>query len=484
MGVPQWAQGVQFSWEKEFPKADVPQMVQDIKVLSGTEFQGRQAGTEGGRQSAAYVARRFINIGLMSPESTGHHSGLDAWYQKTVIPVSTLPGNAHLEISGSSPQPNSLLENLELGSDFLPVLDSPSVHLEAPLVFVGHGISDPARGVDDYEGVNVQNRVVMFLRGKPSTYPKWVTHEEKVQTAQEKGAMGFLTATGPILNAYEARRGMGHAPVALYSFSPNARPLPGVWISGDVAKNIFSEMGESLSNIQTQLNSRGSNQSKSLPLLVGLNWERVDTIGAMVNVLGSLPGQDPVLGEETIVIGAHRDHFGRQAGLLFAGADDNASGTAVLLEVARILQTMKFQLKRSVLFVSFSGEERGLLGSKHYIEHPARSLNKTVGMINIDHVGVGNGKLTVGVSLLPKSIGKQAAELVGLQDQVNLYGFFPGGDHVPFKEAGIPTIAVVSSGPHPSFHQSSDTPDSIQREVLEIATRYTLGLIWMLANER
>ena len=482
MGFPQGSLGGEASWMEGVSDVDVAQIIQDITVLSSPDFQGRQAGTEGGRQSAAYVAKRFINIGLMPPESKSHHSNLDSWYQQTVIPVTTIPGKARLEISVSSSQPHALFEDLKPGSDFLPLLDSPSVHMEAPMVFVGYGISDPARGVDEYEGIDVRNRVAMFLRGKPSTYPQWVTHEEKVRVAQQKGAIGFLTATGPILNAYEARRGMGHAPLALYSFPPHARPLPGVWVSGGVAEKIFTSMGESLSTIQAQLNMPGSHQSRTLPVLVGLNWEREDQTGSMVNVLGWLPGQDPVLREETIVLGAHRDHFGHQAGLLFTGADDNASGTAVLLEIARILKTMRSQLKRSVLLISFSGEERGLLGSKHYIKHPTRSLKKTVGMINSDHVGVGNGKLTVGVSLLPKSVGKRAAELVGLQEQVTLYGFFPGGDHVPFKEASIPTIVVVSSGKHTSFHQSHDTTEKIQPEILEAAAKYGLALTLLLSN--
>lgn len=213
-----------------------------------------------------------------------------------------------------------------------------------------------------------------------------------------------------------------------------------------------------------------------------LRWESHQEVGRLINVLGVIPGSDPKLREETVIIGAHRDHFGQQAGLLFPGADDNASGTAVLLEVARILKESSHPPRRTILFASFSGEEQDLQGSRLYVRNPARTLSQTVAMINVDHVGVGNGKLTVGVTKIPKEVAKEAAQMAGLSGDVELYGFFPGGDHVPFAKAGIPTVAVVTSGAHPFFHQPSDVPETIQPHVLQAAARYILALTWILAN--
>ena len=136
----------------------------------------------------------------------------------------------------------------------------------------------------------------------------------------------------------------------------------------------------------------------------------------------------------------------------------------------------------TILFASFSGEEQNLLGSSWYVEHPTRSLNKTVAMINVDHVGIGNGQLTVGVSKMPKDVARLAAEKEGLSDKVKLYGFFPGGDHVPFAKARIPTIAIVTAGKHLHFHQPSDTADTIQPEMLNTAARFVLGITQRLAN--
>ena len=402
------------------------------------------------------------------------------WGQTGPVTVTRIEAPVTLEFSFPEAQDKASKSPL-LDSLFLPVLDSPSINVTVPIVFVGYGISDPARGWDEYEGLDVRNRVVMFLRGKPPHYPLHIQHLEKERIAREKGAIGFITLTGPLLSRYAARRRMGHQPLAFYTNAKNERPLSGVWISGEVGSELFQAQGLSLQDIQETLNKKRIVQSRELQTLVRMQWESDQHAGSLVNVLGMIPGSDPILKHETVILGAHRDHFGKQAGLLFPGADDNASGTALLLEIARVL--MKGQApKRTILFASFSGEEQNLLGSSWYVQHSTRSLNKTVAMINVDHMGIGNGQLTVGVSKMPKDVAQLAAEKEGLSDKVTLYGFFPGGDHVPFAKAGIPTIAVVTAGKHSHFHQTSDTPDTIQPEMLNTAARFVLSLTQQLAN--
>ena len=190
----------------------------------------------------------------------------------------------------------------------------------------------------------------------------------------------------------------------------------------------------------------------------------------------------PGTGPDTIIIGAHRDHFGQPAGLLFPGADDNASGTAVMLEVARAIAHSGLRPQHTILFLSFSGEENDLLGSRLYISRPLVPLSATKAMINIDHAGVGNGRLTVGVTGLDKSVAQQAGEPAGLASTLDLFGFFPGGDHVPFKEAGIPTITIVSGGVHPHYHQPTDSADTINPDILQTVAQYVLSLTIQLAT--
>jgi len=299
------------------------------------------------------------------------------------------------------------------------------------------------------------------------------------------GASAFLMCTGPVLTSYEARRGTTSAPLGFYNQVEPAESLPGAWLSTDSCERIMGDTPtqgrEALRNAQEQLN-RMVIQSRATAFRLEVHWKSQEGRGDLHNVIGLVPGSDADLRSEYVVIGAHRDHFGEQAGVLFPGADDNASGTAILLETARMMAESKTKPKRSVLCISFSGEEQGLWGSRFYLSKPARPLNRTAAMINVDHAGIGNGRLTVGITGLPKELAGQVARDAGLLDRVDVYGFFPGGDHVPFKEAGIPTITVVSGGPHPYFHTPSDTADFLQPEVLTAAARYVAALVWNLAN--
>ena len=463
-----------------FGLPDPSRMVQDIQVLSHLDFAGRQTGTEGGRRSAEYVADRFDRLGLTPAGPQRMGTERKAWEQTGPVTVTQIEAPATLVFSFPEAHPPGTIVS-QLGSQFLPVLDSPSINLTAPLVFVGYGIADPARGWDEYEGVAVRDRVVMFLRGKPPHYPLHVQHAEKEQIARAKGAVGFVTFTGPVLSRYAARRGMGHQPLAFYTNAEDDRPLPGVWISGEIGAAIFHAQALSVTDVQISLNNDRVVHSKALNGLVHMQWTSQRQARSLVNVLGSIPGRDPVLKDDVVILGAHRDHFGNQAGLLFAGADDNASGTAVLLELARMLKNRPAS-KRTILFASFSGEEQNLLGSTWYVQHPTHPLAHTVAMINVDHVGLGNGELTVGVANMSKDVAARAAKQAGLSEVVKLYGFFPGGDHVPFTKAGVPTVAVVTAGTHPHFHQASDTPDTIQLDRLDTAARFVLALTQRLAN--
>jgi hypothetical protein len=457
-------------------RISAPRMAELVARLSGPEFHGRLTGTPDDFESARFVATQFSVAGLqpLFPQA--------AWMMAVEVAATRIAENPAPQFRISSAESS---HSIEMGSAYLPMLDSPSIDLTAPFVFVGYGIADPAHGWDDYAGVDVRNRVVAFLRGKPESYAYPLSHADKVRMARGHGAAAFLTFSGPIMSPYEARRGMGHAPLAFYNQTSPDSSLPGAWIHTDLAEQLLSghlaAMGRSWRDVQ-QFSHPAAPHAFETTTPIRLKWERSQEKGTLHNVVGCLLGTDPSLADDTIVIGAHRDHFGQQADLLFPGADDNASGTAVLLEVARALIESGAKPRRSILFVSFSGEEQGLLGSRLYVDRPARPLAKTVAMIKIDHAGVGNGRLTVGVTGLEHSAASAAGLQAGLADRLDLYGFFPGGDHVPFKEAGVPTLTVVSGGAHPHYHQPSDTSDTIRPDILERTARYVLALVWQLAN--
>lgn len=460
-------------------------MLADVRRLSGPEFNGRQTGTPDDLASAEFVRHRFKSL---------HPQRLDSeppamtdplpdreWTHSSPVRTTTIDHAPVLHVSlTSDSQPTSI------GTDYLPILDSPSADLQASIVFVGYGVSDPTNGFDEYAGLDVRNKVVLFLRGKPERYDKQVSHADKEHTARAQGAIGYLTATGPILTSYETRRGVTARPTAFYGSTDPRQAIPGAWISTALASAILSasqpDGADRLRTFQRQVNETMTPRSVVTDVSVKLRWHSLQQDGTLHNVISIIRGQEAARQGEAIVIGAHRDHFGRQGGLLFAGADDNASGTAVLLEVARVLASASTAPKRSIVLVSFSGEEQGLLGSKLYVTHPVMPLHSTVAMINIDHAAVGNGRLTIGVTGLEKTAAQQAGHRAGLADRIDLFGFFPGGDHVPFKEARIPTVTIVSGGVHPHFHQPTDTAETVNPDILSAAARYVLAIAWQLAD--
>jgi hypothetical protein len=462
----------------------VERMLADIKTLSSPLFRGRQTGTDQDKESATLVADRFSTLRLhrtfapFPQEATNPLPRLE-WKQASPVRVTAISDHPILQIGSSQGR-----APLQVGQEFLPILDSPSVATEAPVVFVGYGLVDPTQNFNEYAGLDVRNKIVLFLRGKPDRYAGPFSHADKERIARRLGAAAYFTATGPILSPYEKRRGVTGRPSAFYSTLLPEDQLPGAWISTELAEAILQDGTKGrvrLRDLQDELNRSDRPQSRSLDLTARLEWESRTTTGTLYNIASMIRGYAPN-SEEAVLIGAHRDHFGRQAGLLFAGADDNASGTAVLLEVARVMASSPVAPKRSVLFLSFSGEEQGLLGSKLYVSQPIVPLSKTVAMINVDHAGIGNGRLTVGVTGLEKETAQSIGQLAGLDDTLDFFGFFPGGDHVPFKEAGVPTVTVVSGGVHPHFHQPTDTADTINPSILKAAAQYVLALAWQLAN--
>ncbi|MEK7786761.1 MAG: hypothetical protein AAB658_15230, partial [Chloroflexota bacterium] len=150
--------------------------------------------------------------------------GLGLGIMAAIVPAALLESDPLVRL-GTADQ----LVTAQLNADYLPVFDSPSADVQGQIVFVGHGIVDPARGIDDYAGVDVANHIVLFLRGKPDQYPKPVSHAGKVRLARDHGALGYLTATGPILNPYDARRGVTGKPSAFYGQLPPDQAIPGAW---------------------------------------------------------------------------------------------------------------------------------------------------------------------------------------------------------------------------------------------------------------
>ena len=413
------------AWLQALDSLSSERMLADVRTLSGPSFNGRQAGSEDDLRSAQWFAWELTSVGVTLPLI--YNSPLTVPFPSSGkrLPVGIMASMVSTSLIAPDPVIRTgtagTFVTAQLSKDYLPVFDSPSADLQGQIVFVGYGIVDPAQGIDDYAGVDVSNRIVLFLRGKPDHYPRPVSHADKIRFARDRGALAYLTATGPILNPYETRRGVTGTPSAFYGQLPPHQALPGAWISTGLAEVLLVGSGEEpdvdrLRTLQEQLNKAPSTRSRLVNQHASLYWKTTIQDGLLTNVVGLIPGTGP----DTIVIGAHRDHFGRPAGLWFPGADDNASGTAVMLEVARALGKIGRRPQRTILLMSFSGEENDLLGSRLYTSRPVVPLGSTKAMINIDHAGVGSGRLTVGITGLEKATAEEAGRAAGLVDKLDL----------------------------------------------------------------
>ena len=476
------------AWLGALNRLSSERMLADVRTLSSPAFNGRQAGSADDLRSAQWVAQELTVAGVQLPRIDNNGTAFSSpsagkeepGIMASVVSTPLIEPNPVVR-TGAADQ----LVTAELGRDYFPIFDSPSADLQGQVVFVGYGLVDPAQGIDDYAGVDVKNCIVLFLRGKPDHYPNPVSHADKVRFARDRGALAYLTATGPIISPYEIRRGATGRPSAMYGHLSPDQALPGAWISTKLAETLLAgscdeSNPDRLRTLQEQLNTAPSARSRLTNQSASLHWKTTIADGLLTNVLGMIPGTGP----DTIVIGAHRDHFGRPAGLWFPGADDNASGTAIVLEVARALGKIGLRPQRTILFLSFSGQERDLLGSRLYTSRPVIPLGSTKAMVNIDHVGAGDGVLILRVSELKKSVLKEAGWVVGLARKLDYYGFLPGGDDGPFKEAGIPTVSIASGGVHPHMSQPTDTADTINPEILRTIARYVVALTWQLANSQ
>ena len=476
------------AWLGALNRLSSERMLADVRTLSSPAFNGRQAGSADDLRSAQWVAQELTVAGAQLPRIDNNGTAFSSpsagkeepGIMASVVSTPLIEPNPVVR-TGAADQ----LVTAELGRDYFPIFDSPSADLQGQVVFVGYGLVDPAQGIDDYAGVDVKNCIVLFLRGKPDHYPNPVSHADKVRFARDRGALAYLTATGPIISPYEIRRGATGRPSAMYGHLSPDQALPGAWISTKLAETLLAgscdeSNPDRLRTLQEQLNTAPSARSRLTNQSASLHWKTTIADGLLTNVVGMIPGTGP----DTIVIGAHRDHFGRPAGLWFPGADDNASGTAIVLEVARALGKIGLRPQRTILFLSFSGQERDLLGSRLYTSRPVIPLGSTKAMVNIDHVGAGDGVLILRVSELKKSVLKEAGWVVGLARKLDYYGFSPGGDDGPFKEAGIPTVSIASGGVHPHMSQPTDTADTINPEILRTIARYVVALTWQLANSQ
>ncbi len=498
-----------------------------VEVLAADEFEGREGGEPGAWMAAEYVRDRFREYGLEAPDPEA------SYFQDFTLPGRKLAAPPTLSLLDAGGVRRAFAEG---ALDFVPFSFTDSGVVDAPLVFVGYGITAPEHQYDDYAGIDVRGKVVLCLRhepaendpksrflGKRNTQHAWFV--AKARRAKEAGAAGFLLVTDPNAHAMhlplssaslttgemtaEGRRTIRHltpealraestsGPALEHLFVQQARTiegpvgLPAFHVSLETARALLSASSGTvppLEEIQRGIDDTQAPNSFPVPgVRVSMSVSTAPDDRRTCNVAGLLRGSHPTLREEVVVIGAHYDHVGRNAeGEVWNGADDNASGTAALLQAARAAAAVERRPDRSILFLAFGAEEKGLLGSMHYVNHPLIPLDRTVAMINLDMVGRGDDDID-GIFVLGR---ETSPELSAMLDEANGplgmrlsddRGLFENSDHFSFYSKNIPVL-FLNSGLHNDYHQPTDEAHTILPGKIRRCAQLVTRLAWRVAG--
>jgi Zn-dependent M28 family amino/carboxypeptidase len=404
---------------------DEEQALEHIAYLASDELDGRQPGTPGGLAAGDYVAHRFAAYGLAP-------AGIDStYYQSFTVPYGRITSLPRLEVI--APDGETIAAGYDYRADYRALSGGylGAGEGEGPVVWLNACLHD------DYAGLDMVGKIVLCrYEANPEVYREAIEHR-----------VGGLLLLDREHEDEPFRRG-GYREAA---WVPET--IPAYLISEVVARDLLAGTDYTLDG----LSLRFSATPLSTTVRMAVTTEEQDQTTAR-NVLGLLPGSDPAHDHEVVVIGAHYDHLGHEPdGGIMNGANDNASGVATLLEIARLWQAEGFRPARSVLFAAWDGEEQGLLGSSHYVEHPTHSITQTVSMLNLDMVGAGE-------TLQIDGEGSVAAQLeVGAETYGVTYTstFHGRSDHVPFYAAGVPA-AMLIWWPDDFYHTVDDEIDAIE----------------------
>ena len=445
------------------PSADPHRYLDDIKALSAPAMEGRGAGSKGLTRAEHLIEKRYKSLGL---EPAGTNSYLQPF---TVITGAQLKGkNSFAVLTGAEKR------ELKAKQDFVPFSFSASGSAHGPLVFAGYGISADEFHYDDYAGIDVKDKIVVVLRYEPPSFGEkggnqgMTQHSQlvtKAINARNHGARALVLVNGKL--------GDGEEDLLTRFGSVSGPENAGIiflQVKNDVAEGWLKAAGKSLAELQAQINASSKPASFALAenQTAALTVSIATTRATVNNVLAYLPGRT----DEYVIIGAHYDHLGRgnfdslapsQIGQIHPGADDNASGTAGVLELARLLAPQKGQLRRGILFASFAGEELGLLGSAAWVRDPTRPLDKAAAMLNMDMIGrIKDQKVYiggVGTGSTLKAVVEQASEKSGFKIEYSPGGY-SSSDHTSFVAKKIP-VMFFFSGLHSDYHKPSDTWEKI-----------------------
>lgn len=471
-----------------------------LTIVASAEMEGRETGTVGQRKAAAYIQSQFKQIDLKAPSSLGGYIQSYPLKKDTLIPKTLKIGN----------------NKYNFGTDYIvtPGSGENDEFKSKEIIFAGYGIAD--KNYDDYAGKNVKGKVLVILYGEPKVNDKYLvtgtnklsrwTYDlsKKAILAKQKGAVALLIIN-PALDTLTASLANNSRKTNLYLSRPEEtenEKVPIVLITKSVAKNIFGEI-----EIATIISSAKSHEPLNeiafdKKIKTKLQYRKIDILSESSNVIGYIEGTDKK--DEYIFLTAHYDHLGKRGEVIYFGADDDGSGTVSVIEMAEAFAKAKADgmgPRRSVVFMTVSGEEKGLWGSEYYSDHPVFPLEYTSVDLNTDMVGridparkigdstnyvyvIGDDKLSTDLKPISTSVNKKYSNLeldYKFNDPDDPDRIYYRSDHYNFAKKGVP-ILFFFDGIHKDYHKPTDTVDKINFGLMEKRVRFIFLTAWDIAN--
>jgi aminopeptidase YwaD len=440
------------------PEVTADELLNHIKYLSSDSLKGRQTGTKGDSLAAEYIRSELVSYGLVPLSGDG--------FQRFKVTNKVVQGEANrLSVNGTEYDP---------AKDFMPLSFSGNSELESDVVFAGYGfnINNDSLKWNDYNGIDVKGKWILILRGDPesektiSGFVPFSGDRDKALLAKDMGVAGVLMVSGPAFDPEDKFEPLSSADYSV--------EIPVFRIKKELANGILYKSKTTVDNLETKLNKTRKSSSFATGATVIARSEILKEQSNTRNVVMVLPGEDELLKNEYIIIGAHFDNLGMggpgsssravDTVAVHHGADDNASGVGEMLELAEKFAMTKGSHNRSIIFIAFTGEEEGLLGSKYFTENPGIDLSKADAMINLDMVGrlqdstklqIGGVGTAAGLKDLIVSVSDTTKIKLSFSDE----GYGPS-DHSSFYGKNIPVL-FYTTGAHLDYHTPSDTYDKI-----------------------
>jgi hypothetical protein len=435
--------------------------------LASKNLQGRLSGSKGYYKAADFMAEEFSKLGLKPLGNKNYFQNLKIEYNEIIAPCKfNLIENGKMQ------------KEYKLGKDFVCRGFTGSGKFTAPVVFCGYGFSES--GYNDYENLDVKGKIVLMFKQVPGwkiNDHEWnasLRYRESI--AFENGALAILFVSKP--NDANPQKPIGSTLDGDGNYIEN---FPMLQIDIDIANELFKNSPYALKELQTKIDSLKQPKSFDLNIDAELDINAIyEKERNTMNVVGMLEGEE----DDYIIVGAHLDHVGSQAGeIYFPGANDNASGSSAVLEIARTFINSKIKPKRTIVFVLFSNEESGLNGATYFTENPLVPLDKITAMLNMDCIGFGDS-IRIGNGKSAPKLWEITRELDSLYIKQMILNTWNGGgaDATPFHQKGIPCLYFVTTNSYDHLHLPSDLPETLNQNLFEKITRLAYLTTLNLAN--